>query len=625
MLSKPFGWEDLPSDLLREVFEVIEGTSSRQEFREFLYQVLFVCKSWSTSASYRLYEIVDLTLDVIPDFAYTIRTKPNIGPLVKSIKIHLDTDDTKTVFPPHLDHYLKILLRSCPNLKAFGSSSSNFEPLVTWRLLDAAEKAHHKNIRCITMMDERIPTSYQYISLCFKFMDSLTKLHLCPALLPNYHISESTNCRELKDRIYEFKSLTQVQICGNSIADNAIITEVDELVNYYLCKISSLELNKCKFRGDHDYTGQMYPSRNIKKLQLTNCQVSTLALQYFGTKFQGMEKFVMIANCNFAMVDVPNNSITWWDELANVCRKAQHYELTFQKPSMKFTNCAKLSSELAQGTTELTIVFDRQIGSSKGYAINMKHNGSFIRLFDLNEVSHGFINAVDVTQIFQALQPCSPAVIKALDVNNELRPERILHYLKQVSQEMNTKQVQKTHKKFWNIFNGVMSLIDGKTGSMVHLDKMTFFRSGLGKQTTSFETSISELKLTNCVFYYNVFLNLSARLPKVDKLIISKCIFMSNSIYQINIDLPETELGHLELNLNSIFDSVCIFLPKTHTLAVTVGDITRNYVYIEDEHQKFYQKTDKGPEKLPKTPADFHISIKCKKLQTLSVSWVNVF
>ncbi|KAI8640527.1 hypothetical protein BD408DRAFT_434172 [Parasitella parasitica] len=629
-MFKPSSWNELPIELLEKVFELVEATSSRKEFGKFLYQILFVCESWSNAAKYKLYSNVDLSLDTVPDFVYTLRTKPTIGSIVRSVKIRLDVVNDETVFSPDLDHYLERILTYSPYLEAFGSSSNDFEPLVTWRLLGITKKANLKCIKRIALMENCIPTSNQYTSLCFKCIDSLTELRLCPDQSLN-------NCHELKERINEFKSLTKLQLWGNSVAQRPIITEVDSLINSYPDKAPLLELRRCKFSRDHDYTGKMKPNSSVKKLQLTDCRLSGSTLQYLATKLEALETFVLTTEDHtFAETTAKDVIIQCWNGLVDICQGVSHYDISIKDLDPitylhQIRGFVILSNALAQHTaeipTELTMILDRR-DTAKTYGIEVKKNGSFVRFFEsCNRDSGAFMECVHLNEVFKALKPCfSLDIIRVLDASSDLEPECILEYLKTVSKESNVEWAQKSQKKFWGMFNGVMSLVDGKTGSVVHLDKMVFPRRGLGKQMTSMETSISELKLTNCVFHYNVLLKMSPRLPTVGKLIISRCIFMSNSIYQINIDLPETRVGCLELNLNSIFDSRSIVPPKCHTVAVTIGDVTKNYVYnVGDEHQKTYQKTDEGPVGLPRGPADFHISIKCKKLQSLSISFVSVF
>ncbi|KAI8641311.1 hypothetical protein BD408DRAFT_418310 [Parasitella parasitica] len=236
----------------------------------------------------------------------------------------------------------------------------------------------------------------------------------------------------------------------------------------------------------------------------------------------------------------------------------------------------------------------------------MKQNGSSVRLFDRSKDGQAFMQIVRIADIFQALEPCVPNIIRVLDIKYDLRPERVLEYLVHIAKKENVGILQRFEKKSWAVFNAIMSLIDDKAVLLVQLDKTIFPGSGAGEIAVSRDTSISELKLTNCVFYDDALRKMS---PK-----------------QINIDFPETKLGHLELSLNSIFDSSRIVTPgKCHTLSVAIGDVMRNYVYAEHGHQKTYQATDNEPVIESRCAVNFHISIKCKELQSLSVSDVNVF
>ncbi|CEP14970.1 hypothetical protein [Parasitella parasitica] len=626
-MSTLSSWNNLPGDILREVFAFVKDTSTEEEFTECLYETLFVCKSWSYTSRFRkynMYEYMDLTLSDVPYFASEVRLKPYIGPLVKSVNIRLNSAEVEV---ERLDEYLKTILRCCPNLEAFGSTSNVLEPLVTWRLLSMVEKAHHKNIKRISLADQCIPTSNQYTSLSFKFIDSLTELQMCPEVLSDRPVIEATNCIELKKRLNEFKSLTHLQLWGNSVGKSEIVTEVDSLIDSYLCKIPSLELRECYLLRDQDFRRVSNPNSSVKKLQLTDCRVSARAFDYFAAKLQGLEEFTMTTE--FRDFEVPEAAAPWWGRLTNICQNVSHYEISIKKFNLKtylnqIRGCVALSNTLAQGTTELTMALGKRLGVTD-YTIEMKQNRSSIRLFDCIETKNAFIDSVFITEAFKSLKPCSIKTIKVLDANAELRPGRVETYLKSILKETDEKKTIKSLKRFWCIFNGAMSLIDGKLDSVVHLDKLFLYRRGAGEQTASIDTSISELKLTNCVFYYDSFLKMSSRLPKVDKLIISRCIFMTKHIYQINIDLPETKLGCLELYFSSIFDSDrIIFLGKCHTIAVNIGDTTTNYVFDRDDKHT-YQTIDNGPEELPKSPADFHIVITCKELQSLSISDVVVF
>ncbi|KAI8645306.1 hypothetical protein BD408DRAFT_412122 [Parasitella parasitica] len=65
---------------------------------------------------------------------------------------------------------------------------------------------------------------------------------------------------------------------------------------------------------------------------------------------------------------------------------------------------------------------------------------------------------------------------------------------------------------------------------------------------------VRELKFTNSVFDSTTFSTMSPQLPEIDTLIFKGCFVKHDSHARFDIEIPETKLGHLELDLSHIDD-----------------------------------------------------------------------
>ncbi|CEP08058.1 hypothetical protein [Parasitella parasitica] len=569
-------------------------------------------------------------------FGTTLKNTPTLGLIVKSVKICRDITDSSTPFSQEAGQGIDNILKYSTNLEVLGSSSAPFEILMIWsRLLKAADD-QYKSLRLFALSDEWSPGSQKsYKLLSLKYKDSLSKLRLYPSALLGYRIHQDVDYCTLKNSIQDFKSLEELQLCGNFVIEDSIITELDSLIDSCLDTVHSLDLRKCNFLVKDDYRGQTKPRSSIRKLKLSDPLLSSSALQYFASKLTALSTFVLTTKLDNTVQSITEKEYSeWWREMTNFCWNIQLYTICIEH--FKFADYlyqikggAELSNTIAnhriqqetRNITELTMRFGDLNHMQGNYHIDMNQNGSSVQLFG-SECSSDFMQTASIPRIFDSLQFFSPRIIRILNMAHSENFENLLQQPARFSLDSN----ETSSINDWSIFSGVMRLIKNKTGSAVHLDRMFFFDSEhieqFEQRFTFKDTSISQLKLTNSLFYPNV-LSKMLNISKIDNLIFDRCLFMTNYCYQLDIDLPETKLGYLNLNLNRTFHPNSFEHPCRHytiTLVIGVTNLA-TYTHTINEQHKAYPKFISRPG----TPENFLISIKCQEIESLSISGEKIF
>ncbi|KAI8638642.1 hypothetical protein BD408DRAFT_435884 [Parasitella parasitica] len=639
-MSEPIQLLHLPSEILSTVFEHVQDSPDWKVARSTFYQCLFVCKKLNELAQTHLYKNVCLQKDEIGPFAWRLlvtRNNKRLGNFVKSVNFYPDNRGEIVSLPPDVIQYLNMILQYAPNIESFVSASSDFETLFTWQRLLLAPREQNMYLHQFTLMDRwSTADKYMYTLLSLKYKDSLTNLRLYPVVKPDHRIRQDADYLNLKDHLNEFKSLEQVQFSGAFVNEEPIIPELDGAINHFNPKVHSLYLAECNFSRNPSCPVQVEPNLSIKKLRLGNSILSALSIRYFAAKLKGLKEFVITTGVDTSsQLETKEQHADWWNHLSNLCKQIQHYDINLKDfKSSNYLQQIKGSAKLFQGkkqqepannTTEFIMRIGKQDPSLERYMIEMKQNSSSVRLFESKGVSHSqFMHSVEFLEIFDSIQPLSPKTISILNVEHLLNYEETLEYHEVFSGNGTLEEYFNAicSKRTWNVFNGVASLINGKTGSVVHLDKMVFpsFVQGfaqVGQKVVSEKTSISEMKLTNALIYPSVLPKFSLKMPKIDKLIFDSCIFMTNSLHQLEIDLGEMEVGQLELDLSSVFHSQSLIRTgggHTITVATRFATIT-TYTFIFDEDHKTYQ----APTGTPGSSDNFLISIKCKELESLAI------
>ncbi|KAI8638641.1 hypothetical protein BD408DRAFT_422727 [Parasitella parasitica] len=617
-MSKTTRLPYLPSEIIYKIFEHVQDVSGRKKSTSTFYQCLFVCKNLSALVQGKLLEKVDLTTNQIAGFATMLVSNPQLGFFVKDLRIYSDDEDSEAHSPPFVELHLDIILRCTPNLEIFGSPSVHLETNFCWSSLVAARDNQLKRLKRFDLSEWTPGNQTIYSSLCSKSAGSLTSLRLYFG-----DASQDTVFSALKSRIREFVSLEQLVLVSTFVDEHPIILELDTHINNCVDKVRSLCLKNCRFSSDHNYTGQFNTNDSIRNLELRNSMLSSAAIQYFATKLTALQTFALttdLYNTTQSELDEPQ----WWRLMINLCKRLRYYNINVKSfRAENYLHQIKGGIDLLNATadhstidsTEFTMHLGHSDSTPERYIIEMKRNRSTVRLFGSEKHSDFFYGA-NYSRVLQFMEQFSPGTIRILNVAHSTNFEKLSHNPLWFSPA----SIESFSIGNWPIFTEVISLIEKKSGSVVHLDKMIFPDSDqvelIEQRVISRDTSISKFKLTNSLFYPDV-LSKMLKFPKIDTLVFDSCIFITNYRCYLEISLPETKLGCLELNLNRTFYSNSLEYPAaaSFTIVLNIGTAKTAYVYIKDG-QQVYQKPLSGP----RTADNFVISIKCQELQSLVIA-----
>ncbi|KAI8637147.1 hypothetical protein BD408DRAFT_425072 [Parasitella parasitica] len=644
VMSESKNLNQLPSEILQIIFEQLKYATNWRESTRMLYQCQLVCKGWVRSAQEALYTNVYLPPGSIAPFFATLVASPEIGVLVKNIEFYTDSkfeySSLKNEFPKGVVNTLDAILQGCPNIESLGSPTSpDFESPFIWKRLEAVADNHFKRLKAFSASDAwTTEDKPQYTALAIRFKSSLTKLRLFP-----YHksqeISKDADFLCLKGHLHEFTRLEYLKLCG-SLVTGSLTTELNALIDECPQTTHSLELEDCKFSLNHTLTGNMCSNYSIEKLILNNPSLSVTSIQYLAKKLAALNTLVITTGVS-DLIKEKQEYKQWWEEMKSLCASLQNYDISLyeflpQTYLQQIKMCANLSTavtkRLAKQNSNLLTEFilhmrDPESKKSEDFIIEMKRNNSRIRLFGIKHTKE-FLEKASLQEIVKCIQPYSFDVIRFLNTQHLLESDSILQSFDfTLNDELEYFFRKKFGDRSWAIFSNVRSMANNKTGTTVHLDKMVFPNcpSQEDDEQTKY-TSIAELIFTKSLFYPNVFSGMTSKLPEVDTLILDGCTFISSSslqVYQIEIDLNETKLGHLELNMSRVLHSHLLLNPGGyHTIVVTTGTgNTKNYKYMNSIDCETYQET----EYTAGFANDSLIFIKCKELESLAVSGVKVF
>ncbi|CEP08356.1 hypothetical protein [Parasitella parasitica] len=637
-MSKQIQLSCLPSEILSNVFEHVQDTSDWRIARNTFYECLFVCKKLKKLAETHLYKNVCLQKNDIEPFAWRLfftSHSNKLGDLVKSVNFYPDNCGEIVSVPEEVNLYLNMILKYTPNIEKFVSASTEFETFFTWQRLLLAPDNQNKYLKQFSLKESwSTADKRMYTLLSLKYKQTLTNVRLYPVVKQDDSIINDGDFHEVKNHLSEFKSLEKVQLSGIFVKDKPIITELDGTINNFNCKVRSLHLEDCKFLENHDYPTNLKPNNSVTTLDLGNPKLCAQSIQYFATKLKGLKKLTVITGINnIAQLETKEEYAEWWNRLNNLCKQVQQYKIDLKdfkasgyleqiKGSAKLLQDTK--QQEANDTTEFIMRIGKQDPSLERYMIEMRRNNSMVRLFE-SKISHNqFMHNTDFSEIFSSIQQFTPKTITILNVEHLLNYEETLEYHEVFScngtlEEYFTKLCS---KKTWNIFHGVASLIKDRSGSVIHLEKMVFPNSvqgfdQVGQKPVSENTNVSEMKLTNSLIYPNVLSKFCLKMPKIERLVFDGCIFMTNSLYQLEIDLGDMELGRLELDLSRVFHSQTLISPGGgHTITVSTRSATTTaHTFIKDENHKTYQ----APSSTLGSPDNFLVSVKCKELESLAI------
>ncbi|CEP08355.1 hypothetical protein [Parasitella parasitica] len=574
-------------------------------------------------AKTKIFENVDLTTDQLAGFTITLVSNPQFGSCVKDLRIHPNTHDSSVRIPPYIELHLDIILKCCPNLEIFGSPSKHIETEFCWSSLSATRDNQLKRLRRFDLSEWTAGNQTAYSSLCSKSVKSLSSLRLYFG-----DSSQDTVFTALKSRIREFVSLEQLVLVNTFANDFPVILELDTHIDNCTDKVRSLSLINCRFLSSHNYTGQLNTNNSITELELINPLFSSVAIQYFAAKLQKLRTLTLKTELvDFSLSETEEQYTHWWNQMAKLCRCLQRFNINIKsfsaenylhhiKGGVAMLNAS--TDHFALDNTEFTMNFGQPDANLEQYIIEMMRNGSSVRLFGSSQISQ-FNYSVNVKYIFQHIQQFSPKTIKILNLAS-FNFESIL----ECSIWSTPHIIESYSVTNWPIFKDVVSLIDKKAGSVVHLDGMIFPNSDyveiIEQRAISNDTSISELKLTNSLFYPDV-LSKMLKIPRIDSLILDRCIFITNSLCHLEINLPDTRLGRLEVNLNRVFRSHSLEHANGHyTIYLDVGTSKKAYIYTVNNQQVYQESLNEFP-----SENSFSIAIRCQELKSLIVSSVEIF
>ncbi|KAI8638629.1 hypothetical protein BD408DRAFT_435871 [Parasitella parasitica] len=608
----------LPIEILYYIFQLIGcSTSDWKEARSALRESQLVCRKWSQPAKFELYKSVYLPHKDIAKFASVLQatsTTSKLGYHVKSIDFCPDVGKKNAFhFSYDLMKSLDIIIQHIPNIERFGSSKSvDFETRFIWSRLEAA-KQELKHLKLFAFTDMwSMEDSYVYSFLALKHKQSLIKLRICP------FDEDDIDFYTLKNHLKDFKSLKQLQICG--ALGESFITKLDKLINDCPQTTNLLQVQHCDLSYSHNYTGKVNPNESLQTLHLDIRNLPACSIRYFANKLKALRKLTLITRG-------PSNAQTqyteWWQHTAALCQRLQHYSISINEfnpqnyqyqikgcaemlhtmaasPTLRDDSVAAISSE----TTAIEFIMDitKRI-DSETHVIEIHQNGSRIGLFSTGSTELLTASA-DFDKIFRYARQFSPNVIRIF--NSHCAPDP-------------------TNDKSWAFCKGILSLINKKTGSVIHLENINFPYSAFASQDNfdeieqiaiSEQTSVSELTLTCSWFYPTVFSRILSKIPNIGTLVLDRCNFMSDSRYKVEIDLTATKVDRIVLDRVQIIHSgASVFKPaRCHTI-ILIGDSSRtvHYMYDKEKHCRTYAEIINTAG----SASNFLISIKIKEVNVL--------
>ncbi|CEP08346.1 hypothetical protein [Parasitella parasitica] len=619
----------LPIEILYSIFQLI--ASDRSDWKastNSLKECQRVCRRWCVPAKFELYKTVYLPQSGIAKFASileTTSTTTKLGHFVKKIDFCPDYN-SKSRKAYHLSYDLMkplaTILQHIPNIEQFVCSSLvEFETRFTWPTLQAT-KYELKNLKLFASTDTwTVEDNYAYSFLALKYKPSLIKLRICP------FEEEDIDFYTLKNYLKDFKSLEQLQLCGTF--SRSFIAKLDKLVNDCPPTTHLLDIQYCDLSYHHNYTGNVNPNQSIQTLHLNMRDISTSSIKYFANKLKALRRLTVITK---GPLQTQSEYADWWQHTADLCQRLEHYDISIDqfnpenyrhqiKGSTKLVACAGSGERLQQDESaaiatfaEFTMDITKRIDSTT-HIIKINQNGSRIGLF--NTGSTGLFTATaDFDKIFRYARAFSPNVINVFNTHYNPDPN---------------------NDKSWPICKGVFSLINNTTGSVIHLENLNFpystFASnsngsnqlvqGHDFDTIDEETSISKLTLASSWFYPTVFSKVLSNVPNIGTLVLDKCNFMSDSRYEIEIDLAATKLDRIVLDKLeiihsgiSVFDTSAVTAAasyKCYTIILTSSSDTSSkmvrYRYSQEKHCRTFAEIMKTAG----SASNFLISIKCKQ------------
>ncbi|CEP08345.1 hypothetical protein [Parasitella parasitica] len=639
----------LPAEVLHIIFHHVENTSCWKETRDTFYQCQLVCHNWSRAAQIELYKNVYLPPDRMTSFSSTLlETKP-LGHLVKRIEFYPPTQsspcpgDFIVSCPSSVNQDIDIILQHCPNLERITSSIANkFESNFIWRRLQKAASASvvenpYKRLQLFASSDVwSLEESHLYSTLCLQFRRSLVKLRL----LPNHLLSSDSsqqrdaNFQMIKSKLKEFQSLEELQLCGAFVKES-LINDVDEILDNCHKTTQILQLLNCNLSCNYNhYTGKVIPNRSVKILSLISQHLPASSIRYFAKKLAGLQILALGTEVSILKktTDVEAECTEWWYQMTKLCKRLQVYninidQLDYEAYLHQIKGCVNMSSTIANALkkkaaavaeipgfgNEFIMDLSDPEGTEEKYVIELKQNGSCARLFKSFKGSF-FNELVDYGQLFGCIKPFSPDVIRIFNKPYEFWPNNVRN---------------------WDVFNGVMSLIKDRKASLVHFDTLTWIEpfsntfqhdqsaAEGGKNNIKIQANISTLMFTGSVLHVNCLPEMSPKLANIDTLIFEGCAISSESPYKLDIILPETKIGRLELNtMAAFYQNQVSFLHGFQTIVVTTD--TAKMTTCTYTQNVIHNIPCQKPAGTLGSAENFLITIRCKELKSLAVSGTEV-
>ncbi|CEP12896.1 hypothetical protein [Parasitella parasitica] len=607
MSDSLYCWSKIPTELLRRILSECE-LSDWKDARDALCQCQLVCKSWSTTAQIELYRFVYLPAANIGRFVSTlVHYNPNLCENVKNIQfrpvstVQQQYDDTPS---EEVFQNLDIILQLCPNIERICSTKIDERKFIM-KHLGTTRKL--RNLMLFPFPRDRYMQAVSrthYAVLALNHEHSLTELSLAAG-------SGEEVFKRLMQRMPHFEKLKRLQLYGSPQLPFSI-GDLDYIINILNSVTRDLELVLHDLPISPNHEQRTAFNYNITKLQISSFELSACAITYLEKQLVGLKALVVTTRGSISPKSQTEKEKTeWWKSMTALCQRLDYFNIDIAGNSEFLPNLerwinvmnASASHKQQQNVDaiEFTMNLSFSDASKKLHVIQMKKNGSCIKLFRFN--NNDF--SMDIDEVLERVQFLSPNIIRLLDVNPASRNEIVFS------------EQDRIQDKSLRIFNHAISATSKQPAPVIHLDRITLLAPSSTLHVE--QPRIRVLKFTNSIFHPTALRDISSQLPEIEILSFEDCFVQSDSHAQFFVNIPQTKLGHLKLGLSHIDRERPVGSLKIHLSTATEEKTFRRI--LEDTDNGTHQEAGAT---IARDKHEFYISIFCKELKSWDVFGIKV-